>query len=261
MSESIFNNDSAWNKADGEEVEYTRLSALAVLALFLGLLSFLNFFSVWFIFVGVIGIAVSLAAIWSINRSDGALTGLSIAQLGLACSIISFIAVLVLWPVYHYGIRKEADRFFRLWFQIYTDDSVPVEKKIPQAMGMNSLYWSRPVTDDIQKWWEAQYESKPAHHAVHKHIEENLVRVMLALKSKAEVSYYKTLSVSTGEEKDTVEAVYAVTFPTEDGQKETFFLKMTGERVFPTGDVKSAGWHLTRMPEVFTPDEFKKDIQ
>jgi hypothetical protein len=254
MTESIFTNtaDSAWSNAD-EGASYTRLSVLAVLAFIFGLLSFLDFFSFWFAFLGVIGILLSFAAVWTINRSEGALTGLTLAQLGLACSIISFIAVLVLWPAYHYGIRKEADRFFRLWFQIYADDSIPAEKKIPLAMGMNSLYWSRPVTDDIEKWWTTQYGSTFAHHAVHQHIENKLVRVMLALKSKAEVSYYKTLSVNTTDEKDTVVSVYAVTFPAENGEKETFFLKMSGERRFPSGDVKSAGWTLTKMPEIYNP--------
>ncbi|GHT34514.1 hypothetical protein FACS189427_01970 [Planctomycetales bacterium] len=255
MTESIFDN-TAWNKAD-EEASYTRLSVLAVLAFIFGLLSFLDFFSFWFAFIGVAGIVLSFAAVWNINRSEGALTGLSFAQLGLACSIISFTAVLVLWPAYHYGIRKEADRFFRLWFQIYTDNSIPVEKKIPLAMGMNSLYWSRPIMDDLEKWWTTQYDNKFAHHAVHQHLDNKLVRVMLELKNKAEVSYYKTLSVNTTDEKDTVETVYAVTFPADNGEKKTFFLKMTGERRFPSGDVKSAGWTLAKMPEIFTP-EFKK---
>lgn len=240
-----------WNDSPEEDVSYSRLSLWAILAFLFGLGSFLAFFSLWFCFIGAIGIPVALAAIFLIRRSEGSLTGLRFAQSGLSLSIISLVAVSVLWPTYQYGIRREADRFFRIWFQAMRDDNIPLAK------GLASSYWRRPSVDDPEKWWSDHYSEKFAHRGIHLYVEDKLVRVMLALGDRATVTYYKTLSIATGDEKDTAVMLYAVTYPAADGKTETFFVKMTGERVFPTGDVKSAGWNLTKNPEFTLPGAFQ----
>lgn len=253
-SQSIFSN--SWNDASEEDVSYRRLSILAVSAFFFGLASFLIFFTLWFFFVGMLGILLSLAAILLINRSEGSLSGLFFAQAGLACSIVSLVAVAILWPSYHYGIRVEADQFFRLWFQAMQTDNIPHAKELV------SPYWQRPPVDNPEKWWKDQYENKFAHRGIHQYLEDKLVRTMIALGDRATVSYYKTLSIGTDSDKDHVVAVYAVSFPATDSEggerkTETFFVKMTGQRQFPNADVKSAGWQLSKSPELYVPDEFK----
>lgn len=254
-SESIFS--TTWNDASESDVSYSGLSVTALVAFFLGIASFLVFMSVWFCFIGVIGILLSLAAVWMIRRAEGALSGSTFAHLGLCFSIVSLVAVSVLWPTYHYGVRKEADRFFRIWFDALRNDNIPLAK------GLSSPYWERsgiPDPNDEEarkKWWTDQYENKFAHRSIHQYTDDKLVRVLLALGEKATVTYYKTRSVSTGDDKDTVETLYAVGFPGEDGKTQTFFVRMVGDRRFPRGDIKSAGWSLAKNPEFTLPAEFK----
>lgn len=252
---SLFSN--AWNDASEEseeDVSYSRLCILAVVALFPGIASFLVFFSVWFAFLGVLGIILALVAILSIRRSEGTLTGLGFAQSALALSLTSFIAVLLFWPMYHYGIQREADQFFRIWFTALKNDDIPLAK------GLSLPYWSRPGTENPEKWWTEHYENRFAHRDLHHYTDNQLVRTLIALGNKAQISFYKTLTVATEDDKDTVVNLYAVTYPVAHG-KETFFVKMVGERKFPTGDVKSAGWSLTKLPELTVPTEWKEKTQ
>lgn len=241
-----------WNDAAETDAAYSRMSVPAIVAFCFGLLSFLIFFSPWFGFLGALGFLFSLAAIVMIRRSEGSLHGRLFAQAGLVFSIVSLVAVTTLWPTYHYGVRREADRFFELWFQAMREGDIPFAK------GLASPYWSRSRGEDPEKWWTDQYENRFTHRDIHNYVDNKLFRTMLALGKTAETSYYKTLSVESGDEKDTVVALYAVGYPGKDGKRETFFVRMKGERSFPDGDVKSAGWSLSGYPEFVVPDEFKE---
>lgn len=248
-SESLFSN--TWNDASEMDAVYTKPSVLAIIAFLFGLASFLVFFSIWLVFFGILGILFSLIAVFVINRSDGVLSGLKIAQCGLAFSIISLIAVSSFWPAYHFSVRKEADRFFRIWFDALREENIPLAK------GMSTAYWSRPSTENPEKWWKDHYENHFAHRDIHKYVENSLVRTLLALGDKARVSFYQTQGIYTADEKDTVVNIYAVSYPVVGGKTETFFVKMIGERMFPDKDVKSAGWLLSKQPELIIPDELK----
>ncbi|MDR0609149.1 MAG: hypothetical protein LBG58_03490 [Planctomycetaceae bacterium] len=248
-NQSLFS--STWNNASEEDVLYTRLSVPALLAALFGVTSFLVFMTPWFFFLSILGILFSFIAIWSIGKAEGSLTGLRFAQFGLCSSIVSLTAVAILWPTYHYGVRCEADRFFRIWFDALGQNNIPLAK------GLTSPYWERPASDKPEEWWKKQYENNFLHKSIHTYTENKLIRVLLALGDKAKVSYYKTLSVTTGEEKDTVVTLYAVSFQNDNGKTETFFVKMTGKRSFPSGDIKSAGWALEGIPTFVVPDELK----
>jgi len=241
-----------WNDAsENEEMSYRRLNVTALVAFCLGVLSFVIYFSVWFFFVAVIGIVLALVSVWSIRRSEGLFFGLGLAHCGLALSIIALVSVSVLWPYYLYELRLEGNRFFRIWF-----DALQAEN-LPLAKGMSSPYWERPSIDDAEKWWKEQYADKWKHRSIHGYIDNKLVRTLLALGKKAEITYYKTLSSAVGDGKDTVVSIYAVTHPSASGEKETFFVKMTGIRQFPTKDIKNAGWSLDPFPELYVPEEYK----
>jgi hypothetical protein len=248
-NQSLFS--STWNNASEEDVLYTRLSIPALLAAVFGVTSFLVFITSWFFFLSVFGILFSFIAIWSIHKAEGSLTGLRFAQFGLCSSIVSLTAVAILWPTYQYGVRLEADRFFRIWFEALRNDNIPLAK------GLMSPYWERSASDKPEEWWKKQYENNFLHKSIHTYTENKLIRVLLALGDKAKVSYYKTLSVTTGNEKDMVVTLYAISFPNDNGKTETFFVKMIGKRSFPSGDIKSAGWALERIPTLVVPDELK----
>lgn len=249
MSESLFS--QSWNDASEEDVSYTRMSILALISLFFGIGSFLIYCSFWFGFIGLIGIVIALLAIILIRRSEGTVTGIVTAQTGLCLSLVSLISVALFWPCYQYGVQREADQFFRIWFAAAQNDNMPLAK------GLTSPYWERPGVDDQEKWWKEQYANKFAHQSIHNYVENRLTRTMFSFGKNAKVSYYKTLSATSAGDRDDVVNVYAVSVPSEKGNPETFFVKMSGERSYPKGDVKSAGWKLTKEPEFYLPPEFE----
>ena len=250
MTESLFT--TTWNDAsEHEESFYRRLSVPALVAFILGVLSFVIYFSVWFFFIAAIGITLALIAIWSIRRSEGLLFGTGLAQCGLALSLISLVSVSVMWPYYLYELRLEGNRFFRVWFDALQANNIPLAK------GMSSPYWERPSITDEEKWWQDQYADRWKHRSIHNYTDNKLVRTLLALGKDADITYYKTLASSVDDGKDTVVSVYAVTYLSESGEKETFFVKMTGIRRFPAKDIKNAGWSLDPSPTLYVPEEYK----
>ncbi|MDR0328732.1 MAG: hypothetical protein LBI05_10600 [Planctomycetaceae bacterium] len=251
-NDSIFTTN--WNDASEEDTSYTRLSVLALLSMFFGLGSFLVYFTPWFSFMGVIAILLSFIALWAIHRTDGTLTGTLPAQIGLCSAVMALVSIAVFWAAYHYGIHRESDQFFRLWF------AAVQQGNIPQAKEYQSIYAQRSKVADAEEWWKTQYKNKNTHQAVHKYVENKLIRCLMALGDQATVSRYKTISVESDREKNTVVSVYAVTFPAESGGTETFFVRIGGKREYPSEEAlgfKAAGWKLEGLPDFYLPDEFK----
>ena len=250
--ESIFK--TSWNDASETEATYARLCVSALLAALFGLAAFVVYLSVWFFFLGVIAILLGGIALWAIRNGEGSLTGTPLAYFGMCCGIAALVSITVFWATYQYEVRREADQFFRLWFATVQQGA----EGIPQAKEFRSIYSQRSRAATAEEWWEAQYNERYAHRSVHQYVEDKLIRVLMALGDEGKVSYYKTLSVVSQREFDTVESVYAVTYPTEFGVTETFFVKINGRRSFPhSSDFKAAGWQIEFPPAFYLPEEFK----
>ena len=250
-SDSIF--DTNWNDASEEGIAYSRPAVSALVSAVLGLAAFLVFFSWLFFFIGVIAVLLSFFALWTIRNAEGILTGKVFAYTGLCTALTALTAVTVFWSAYHHGLRREAGQFFRMWFVAVQ------EGDIPRAKEYQSIYPYRSSAANAEEWWETQYAGRFSHRAVHQFVEDELIRVLMALGGKARVTYYKTLEITTGKEEDRVESVFAVTFPAESGRTETFFVRINGIRTYPYGlpDFKAAGWRIEEPPAFYLPDEFK----
>lgn len=247
---SIFS--TTWNDAgEGDVVSYRQFSIPALIALVLGVASFAVFISLWFLFLGALGILLSLPAIVLIRRSEGFLTGEWAAQLGLSLSIVSLVSVSVFWPYYHYTVRVEADKFFRTWFDALRKHDIPV------AYSLGSPFWERnPDPRDADSWWNNLPQQKYLHKSVHDYLANPVVKTLLELGPDADVSYFRTDSVATRDGADHVTSVYAVTYSDASGEPETFFLRMAGKRRAHEKDGRSAGWSLERVPhEVYRNNE------
>ena len=244
-----------WNDASETEETYTRLCVSTLVSACFGLGTFLVYFTPWFFFLGVLAILLSLFSLWTIRNAEGMLTGTPFAYLGLCSAIVALVSVAVFWASYQYGVRREADQFFRLWF------ATVLQGDIPRAKEYQSIYSSRSKAANAEEWWEAQYGEKYAHRAIHLYVDDKLIRVLLALGDRAKVSYYKTESIQSERETDTVVSIYAVSFPTESGKTETFFVKIGGKRMYPhsSTNFRAAGWRLEGTPLFYLPDEFKKE--
>jgi hypothetical protein len=246
---------TTWNDASESEVQYTRISICSLISAVFGLGTFLVFITPWFAFLGVLAILFSLIALLGIRQADGSLTGTVPAYIGLSASIIGLIGISVFLPSYQYGVRCEADQFFRIWFEAMRQEN------IPQAKELYNYYPYRAKTTDAETWWKNQYENESSHRSIHQYIENKLVRTMLALGDKAKVSYYTTLGVTMEDESDSVTTIYAVTYPNEIGKTETFFVRMHGTRKHLAGKYKAAGWVLASPPAYYLPDEFKAAVK
>ncbi|MDR3111333.1 MAG: hypothetical protein LBU65_16815 [Planctomycetaceae bacterium] len=252
--ESLFS--SSWNDTDTADIagEYRQVSIIAIIAFIFGLLSFLISLTVWLVPLGVVGIIISLIAIFRIRNSDGLLAGSWFAQLGLCFCVITTVAMSVYMPYYQYRVRCEADLFFRSWFDTVCGENLPV------ALNYTSPFWNRkPDPHDTIDWWTKLPENKGLHNAMQNFVKNKLVRTLMALGDNAAISYYATERVYTAPDSDTVTIVYAVTFKPEDSQSpETFFVRMTGKRTINSADHKTVGWNLESIPnDVFVPEEFK----
>ena len=248
-SDTIFK--THWNDASEAEVTYTRLCVPALVSAFFGAGTFLVFFDTWFFFLGVIAILLGLFALWSIHSAEGLLTGKFFAYAGLCGAVAALVSVAVFWASYQYSVRQEADQFFRLWFvAILAGD-------VPRAKEYQGIYSNRSKAATAEEWWQAQYEEKYAHRAIHRYVEDKLIRVLIALGDQATVSYYKTERVVSERESDTVISIYAVTFPGEFGRTETFFVRISGKRMYPpeSTNFRTAGWRLDGSPTLYLSKE------
>ena len=250
---SIFT--TQWNDASEMEGSYTRLSVSALVSAGFGVGSFLVYFTPWLFFLGVVAILLGLFALWAIRNAEGILTGSSIAYFGLCSAIVALVSVAVFWGTYQYGVRREADQFFRLWFASI------MQGDIPRAKEYQSIYASRSKVDHAEAWWKAQYEDKYTHRSIHLYTEDKLVRALMTLGDKAKVSYYKTEHVESDRENDAIVCIYAVSFPGSSGKTETFFVRIGGKRMYPnrSTNFKAAGWRIEGSPTFHLPDEFKKN--
>jgi hypothetical protein len=250
-NDSIF--QTSWNDASEGDTSYTRLSVSALLSVLFGLGAFLVYFTPWFAFLGVIAILLSLFALWTICNADGTLTGTLLAYFGMCSAVIALVSIAFFWAAYQYGVRRESDQFFRLWF------AAVQRGDIPQAKEYQVIYAQRSKVASADEWWKAQYNNKYAHRAIHTYVEDKLIRCLMALGDRANISRYKTIYVGSEREKDTVVSAYAVSFPAESGNMETFFVRISGKRVYPSEShgFKAAGWQLEGTPAFYFPEEFK----
>ena len=257
-SDSIFK--TSWNDASEGDIAYSRPSVAALLAALFGLSTFLVHISHWFFFLGIIALVLCFVAFWNIRNSEGLLTGKVFAYIGLCAAVVALVSVSVFWPVYQHGVRQEADQFFRLWFAaVKTGD-------IPRAMEYRSLYPFRSRAATADEWWQTQYSDRFSHREVHRYVEDELIRVLMALGNetyRTRITFHRTADIISAVESDTVTSIYAITFyRAELGTDETFFVRISGRRSFPRGlpEFTTAGWQIdNEMPPTFYfPEEFSR---
>jgi hypothetical protein len=263
---SLFSAQTSWenNSTTNEELSYRQFSVISLIAFLLGLSSFLVFFTLWFAFICVLGVISAVVGIVLINRSEGTLTGLLFARLGLCLSTISLVGVLVFWAGYDYKLRYEADMFFKAWFKLFAQENNI--DNLPQIKTATSPYWERNDIDNPETWWKKQYENKYLHRDIHAVADNKLLRTMLALGGDMKISFYKTLNVNISSEEEKVTNIYAITFNDKNDNNKTksFFIKINGERKVHIDNKlnqkkRLTGWILSTLPEFTVPDELKSN--
>jgi hypothetical protein len=102
---------------------YTSLSALAVVALLVGLLSPVAILVPSFVVVPIAGILLGLFALLRINASSGALSGTKLIYCALALCVLSAVAGPVRIKVRDAAYVNQADQMARLWLAAAIGDN------------------------------------------------------------------------------------------------------------------------------------------
>ncbi|MDR1479033.1 MAG: hypothetical protein LBJ00_08825 [Planctomycetaceae bacterium] len=258
---SLFSSPTSWSNdsTENEELNYKQFSVISLIAFLLGLASFLVFFTLWFTFICVLGVIFAVIGVVLIHRSEGTLTGLLFARLGLCLSTISFVGVSFFWVSYDYNLRYEADQFFNAWFKLFAQEN-NIEN-FPHIKTALSPYWERSDVENPETWWKKQYENKYLHRDIHSAADNKLLRTMLALGGDMKITFYKTLSVSISSEEERVTNIYTITFNDKNDNNTTksFFIKINGERKTHIDNSlnqkkRLTGWALSTLPEFIAPD-------
>ncbi|HEV8061088.1 MAG TPA: hypothetical protein VGP68_14505, partial [Gemmataceae bacterium] len=116
---------------EANDAGYRRVSGFAIAGLVVGIL-FVLFLLVqaivgmmahttvllplWFEFIAVLGVALSLIGARSIRRADGTLAGMRIAQCGLWISLVTGLAYGAYYGATYLAVRQQADAFTEEWF-------------------------------------------------------------------------------------------------------------------------------------------------
>lgn len=266
VRKSLFSDDSTqsiaarWNTVEeSTEIQsYKRWSIFAIVAFLIGVLSLSGFLYIECLLISLLGMIVSLIAYFLILRSQGTLVGARVALLGLALSIFSCVGVATTWTYYEYTVRREADRFFRLWFDVVKT------KDVRLIVDMRLPTWSRQLDMSNEEWWKSKMDVKGEMRQeilseFLDTINHNGMRTLMALGDDAEISYYKTAANSYHDSQDRISIIYAVTMI--EPERQTFFIQIYGTRSHNPQNKKQLGWALQAFPKFIVPEEFSQTTE
>lgn len=250
---SIF--DRKWNEESPAEsiVEtYQSMSVTAIIAFIFALLGQSVYINFAFVFLPIIGIVFALISAYTIRKSEGTVFGLAFAKFSLFLCIVPIVAAGIIWPYYNYTLIRQADRFAKMWF------NAVLENDIPKVVDFRVPYWERPRHETSDAWWKARYDDQTAHQEIHHILEQPLMRTLIALGDKAEVSYVRTLSMQRDDYRQYLTLLYAVTYPKDDGSMESFYLAINLEQSY-NEKTKALGWSISGIPEKIYTQTEKQD--
>ena len=243
--------DAQWNASgsEGSDELGSPVAVDAILALVFGLLSLLIFvdpLNFFFVALSPITLVLSLWSYWRIRRSNGALSGASLALAGLFFSLFVLLAVKIEMQITLDQTKRQGRQFGLLVLE---------QAKQGNALALSLMripHMNRPTIHDEVSYWNSQITNEDAHAALHSELLDHPTFLTLeALGDKAEISYLKTdivmHSTNTGE--DRVIMRFAVTYPNQEGKKESFLILLVAQRITDTG-ISSTGWSWQTVSKV-----------
>jgi len=230
---------------DSELAAYRAFSGLALAALVCGLLAALALVDPLLWALPVAGAALGWMALRRIKKQWPALSGRSLAWLGLVLSLVFLVAAPTQWLVYRWQVRAEAREFADMYFK-YLAKGEP-QKAFQLALAPQQRL---PLRDDAQIWGFFRNNQK-MRQGLENFVGWPVVKTLLAKRHEAIVRFYETIDQEGVEgDRDMVKQRYAVTYE-EGGEKKTFFIDVRMMRqVLPD---HTAGWFVVSPgPELVT---------
>jgi len=212
---------------DEEVVRYRALSTSALAALLAGLFSPLTMVFPAFWFVPLAAVVLAGLSLWRIEVRNPDLIGRPAALVGLFLGTVFLVAAPADDFLYHYFIRQEARQFAQTWIdavrkgEVYKAHQLMVQptRRLPLESKLNSHYRIETNQRMLKTF-----------------VNEPTMRTLFAifrsteLEPAAQIRFYETASTGRQQGFDTVEQIYAVTYPDERKQPTTFFLALLLQR-------------------------------
>ncbi|MDO5309499.1 MAG: hypothetical protein Q4G03_08410 [Planctomycetia bacterium] len=241
--------------AQSQEIESTvkRPSVWAILSAIIALPALLALLNYTFLFFAVLAIFAAILALATIKRSGGELVGAKFAYLGVVIACLAIVATPCNYFLYRYNFERQADQFFRVWFDAATQGDVTALRQL------NNFHWQRATIvdhhDEIDFWARLKGDDEEPHYALHQFLSNPTMLTLRAFGDKAHASFYSNPTIYFDTKGDEISSVYAITCdPIEEGaQRQTFFLKVAMKRVVGKNEEgqKLIGWQM--LTTDFTP--------
>jgi len=229
---------------DAEVAQYRPFCGLAVVAAAIGVLSALALLAPLFWFLPVLGVVLSAAALHRIAAADPVPVGRTAALAGLGLSLLFAVSAPTDFYYYRWHLRDEASRFGLLWLDLLTTGQ---PEKACQVMQPAEL---RQPLDD--KLWAHYPSGSEEREMLEGFVARRAVHALLLLRDRATVRYFDTDKQWTRSERDYIAQSFAVTYVSPEGEKETFFVRLTMER--SRGDRTRRGfWRVVRSEDDILP--------
>ncbi len=252
--QSLFSTHWEEKEAEDKIIYYSQFNVLGPIAFALSLLSLLSFLFFYLLISSALGILTALGSVFSLRRAGGEPREYFFAGSAVFLSVFSLVGVITMLLTYNHQIEQEGPRFFQMWFQAIR------EQNLPLVYEMRGYTWDRSPYQNLRPWWEKhlRMSEEDTTNFVNS-LNNPILRTLWELGDKAEYTLYGMPRVFSLENKDYAFADYAVTYPTEDGSKETFFIRVQGERIVNPKDRRQRGWCLHGAPELIPiPPELRK---
>ena len=169
-----------------------------------------------------LGLILSAVALVRIRRNAPALTGRRAALAGLFLSALFAAAGPAQWMTYRWMVRREALQFARYWFEFLQNNEPQKAYQLTLPPNLR-----QPIDASL---WEFYRQGPRWYRELDHYVSVPTVRTLLALGRQAEVRFYHVEEQDRQSDSDLVAPVFAVTF-TDQGQKKTFFVRLTLERM------------------------------
>ena len=225
-----------------EGSSYHAVSPAAVGSLVLGLLSPLALVGSLLWIIPAVGIGLAALALRAIRQSNGDLTGRATAYAGLALCTTFASAGPVKTAYTTYYLADAAKPIVEAWFDFLRHGE-------PQkALQLTTPSMQRRVLNDLL--WDYYRSSPENRQELEKFVASPVPRLVLEYGEKCQVRFYEVSRVITGPSNDTIELVYAVTYPDENGKKTVFVLMTVDRRPLQTGEIS---WRIANNQGGYRP--------
>ncbi len=200
---SPFSNvDVVLGASDQQSVDYRPLSKAALLSLLMGVLSSVAVFHPVLWVVPLLGLAISLGAIWKFTQHGSEFTGRQMAIAGLLLAIVFGTAAPAKWYTSRQLIVRQSQAFADRWIELVRSGELEFASDFKMTPGFRRL-----AGMTLDGWYKIAPDAKDAHEMF---ADDNSVIRLSRMGKAGTVQFVKVLAVIRKNHSDVVRLEYEV---------------------------------------------------